>query len=223
MKIVLDHGMVYSILEKMGGTRIKALGALSFEVLYRRLSKREMDFVENFLKLNPKDFGFVGEFFGIDSMPKNLMTIKGQIIILDSRKKRIENQYLPLPVWIAYGKANMALGRETGKKLLVYSGHRSPACQLLTFLYYFKSYEFDFAKTVESIAFPGYSEHQVGAVDFVTKDGIASDEKPDGFEKTIEFKWLSKNANKFGFALSYPENNSHGIKFEPWHWRYEGV
>lgn len=66
----------------------------------------------------------------------------------------------------------------------------------------------------------GYSEHQLGtAVDFTT--GVTGDNF-SAFEKTATYKWLIENAHKYGFTISYPENNSY-FKFEPWHWRYVGV
>jgi len=66
----------------------------------------------------------------------------------------------------------------------------------------------------------GYSEHQLGtAVDFLTT-GIGG--TLPGFEKTEAYQWLLKNAHRFGFILSYPENNDYYI-FEPWHWRFVGV
>ncbi len=63
----------------------------------------------------------------------------------------------------------------------------------------------------------GYSEHQLGtAVDFTnTKTGG----NYVGFEKTETYQWLLENAHKYGFILSYPENNKYYI-FEPWHWRF---
>lgn len=66
----------------------------------------------------------------------------------------------------------------------------------------------------------GYSEHQLGTtVDFTAP---ALDGGLDGFEKTTSYKWLTENAYKYGFILSYPKGNEHFI-FEPWHWRYVGV
>ncbi|MEX0934886.1 MAG: M15 family metallopeptidase [Candidatus Paceibacterota bacterium] len=66
----------------------------------------------------------------------------------------------------------------------------------------------------------GYSEHQLGtAIDFTTPEVGASF---SGFEDTEEYTWLQENAHKYGFVLSYPEDNSY-YKFEPWHWRYVGV
>ena len=66
----------------------------------------------------------------------------------------------------------------------------------------------------------GYSEHQLGTtVDFSTaaRAGVL-----DGFEVTPEYAWLLNNAYKYGFVLSYPQNNVY-YEFEPWHWRFVGI
>ncbi len=65
----------------------------------------------------------------------------------------------------------------------------------------------------------GYSEHQLGTTIDFTTTGINGG--LDGFEATPAYAWLQKNAHKFGFVLSYPENNQYYI-FEPWHWRFVG-
>lgn len=66
----------------------------------------------------------------------------------------------------------------------------------------------------------GYSEHQLGtACDFTTPAVGATFSK---FEGSDAYKWLGANAHKFGFALSYPKNNSY-YQFEPWHWRFVGT
>ncbi len=67
----------------------------------------------------------------------------------------------------------------------------------------------------------GYSEHQLGtAVDLITTGlgGILS----INFETTGEYVWLQDNAYKYGFVLSYPENNEY-YAYEPWHWRFVGT
>jgi LAS superfamily LD-carboxypeptidase LdcB len=65
----------------------------------------------------------------------------------------------------------------------------------------------------------GYSEHQLGTtVDFTNPTVGATF---SGFAQTAEYAWLQKNAHKFGFTLSYPENNQY-YEFEPWHWRFVG-
>lgn len=66
----------------------------------------------------------------------------------------------------------------------------------------------------------GYSEHQLGTtVDFATSTIQGASAK---FEPTPEYTWLTENAHRYGFVLSYPKNNTY-YKFEPWHWRFVGV
>ena len=44
------------------------------------------------------------------------------------------------------------------------------------------------------------------------------------FGDTDEYKWVAKNAYKYGFILRYPKNRSDitGTANEPWHLRYVG-
>ncbi len=65
----------------------------------------------------------------------------------------------------------------------------------------------------------GYSEHQLGtAIDFTSDEATPF----SGFDSTIAYSWLVGNANKYGFVLSYPKNNTY-YTYEPWHWRFVGV
>ena len=65
-------------------------------------------------------------------------------------------------------------------------------------------------------AVPGYSEHHSGrAFDLTTPNFAALEEE---FEKSPAFAWLSTNAKLYGFTMSYPRDNPHGIAYEPWHW-----
>ncbi|WP_395681636.1 D-alanyl-D-alanine carboxypeptidase family protein [Dokdonella sp.] len=65
-------------------------------------------------------------------------------------------------------------------------------------------------------AAPGYSEHHSGRALDLTTPGFAALEEE--FEHSSAFAWLVANAPRFGFALSYPRGNPHGIAYEPWHW-----
>ena len=66
----------------------------------------------------------------------------------------------------------------------------------------------------------GYSEHQLGTtVDFTSAE---NNNTLTGFQNTKAYKWLVDNAYKYGFVLSYPENNAYYV-FEPWHWRFVGT
>jgi D-alanyl-D-alanine carboxypeptidase len=65
-------------------------------------------------------------------------------------------------------------------------------------------------------AAPGFSEHHSGRAFDLTSPGFAVLEEK--FEKSPAFAWLRKHAAKFGFRMSYPRRNPHGIAYEPWHW-----
>lgn len=65
-------------------------------------------------------------------------------------------------------------------------------------------------------AAPGFSEHHSGrALDIGTPGEPPAEET---FERTAAFAWLTTHAAHFGFAMSYPRDNPHGIVYEPWHW-----
>ena len=72
------------------------------------------------------------------------------------------------------------------------------------------------AAILRLVAAPGYSEHHTGrALDVGSPDDISLDEH---FARTAAFRWLQRHAGRFGFYLSYPRRNPHGIAYEPWHW-----
>lgn len=74
------------------------------------------------------------------------------------------------------------------------------------------------ALTAKSYMFPGCSDHNLGlAVDIGTTQ--------TSFENTAAFKWLSENAENYGFVLRYPKDKTEitKVKYEPWHYRYVGV
>lgn len=69
-------------------------------------------------------------------------------------------------------------------------------------------------------AAPGFSEHHSGrAIDIGTIGEPAAEEH---FENTPAFEWLQGSAAGFGFRLSFPRGNPHGISYEPWHWYHAG-
>ena len=98
------------------------------------------------------------------------------------------------------------------------SGYRSHDYQLGIF-----ERKLERGQTVDEIlavnAAPGYSEHHSGfALDIGTPDEPPAE---TSFEHTPAFAWLTANAGDFGFAMSYPRDNPHGIVYEPWHWRFK--
>lgn len=68
------------------------------------------------------------------------------------------------------------------------------------------------------VARPGTSEHHTGmAIDFNSVE--------DSFEYTDEYKWLSRNAQDYGFILRYTKEKQPktGVIHESWHWRFVGI
>lgn len=66
----------------------------------------------------------------------------------------------------------------------------------------------------------GYSEHQLGTTLDLTD--LTTGATSANFAATEAYKWLTDNAHRYGFVLSYPPDNTYYI-FEPWHWRFVGV
>lgn len=109
-----------------------------------------------------------------------------------------------------------------GVRLGVVSGFRTIEDQNYLF-FEVKEERGQTAKTRANVsAPPGYSEHHTGyALDFIDET------RPDAvlnqnFENTPAFKWLEKNAAFFGFEMSFPNDSTSKVAYEPWHWRYVG-
>lgn len=100
--------------------------------------------------------------------------------------------------------------------LAITSGFRTAEYQKWLVDYYIEKGQ------LNGIALPGYSEHQLGTAVDLTGSSIKYKSTDDNFYKTVEYKWLQKNASKYGFFLSYPIGNP-DYKFEPWHWRFWGI
>jgi len=222
-----DKKLVISILEKIkekeGKDKVIKLAIISFDSFFDLLTQNEKKLVKRIQEINPCDYGFKGHYLGEQNIPKNLIVISNQKYKFEGKIKKIKNQYLPKKVFNAYIELNKALYKDSKKKLLIESGYRSPAYQMIVFLKYFNFYKFNFSKTLKRVALPGYSEHsypQKQAVDFITAEGIPQDESSLDFTETNEYKWLLKNAHRFGFYQSYPYPNKLGIIFESWHWQF---
>ena len=72
---------------------------------------------------------------------------------------------------------------------------------------------------LEVNAAPGYSEHHSGHALDIGAPGEPPAE--ESFETTPAFAWLRARAADFGFSMSYPRDNPHGIVYEPWHWCWQ--
>jgi D-alanyl-D-alanine carboxypeptidase len=76
----------------------------------------------------------------------------------------------------------------------------------------------DIKEILRISAAPGYSEHHTGrAVDITTPGFPVLEEE---FEQSGAFSWLLESAADFGFSMSFPRGNPHGVAYEPWHWAW---
>jgi zinc D-Ala-D-Ala carboxypeptidase len=109
-----------------------------------------------------------------------------------------------------------------GVNLSPISGFRSVADQNELFFKVKEERNQAVSKRAEVSAPPGHSEHHTGyAVD------IGDGDRPDtnlsqSFEDTPAFAWLSANAAKYSFEISFAKGNTQGVSYEPWHWRFVG-
>ncbi|ARV60076.1 D-alanyl-D-alanine carboxypeptidase [Nostocales cyanobacterium HT-58-2] len=69
---------------------------------------------------------------------------------------------------------------------------------------------------------PGHSEHHTGYALDIGDGAAPATNLTINFEKTKAFQWLQANAARFGFEMSFGQNNIQGVSYEPWHWRFVG-
>jgi len=108
-----------------------------------------------------------------------------------------------------------AAAEADGVVLLIVSGYRSIDYQARLI-----RKKINAGQTVSEIlavnAAPGHSEHHTGqAIDIATPGSRPLTEE---FEESEAFRWLTANAGRFGFSMSYPRDNPAGFIYEPWHW-----
>lgn len=155
----------------------------------------------------PEDFDYEGH---LTTIPQKY--IKGSLTQIDK------------DVW-PYLKAMLDDARDDGIDIGVWSPYRSYATQKMLFERQVKkqiangvpeSEAEDKAATV--VARPGTSEHNTGlALDINCANS--------SFENTKAYKWLTKNAEKYGFIMRYREDKQEktGVIHESWHWRFVGI
>lgn len=116
----------------------------------------------------------------------------------------------------AWSRMQAAAARD-GVQLLAFSGFRSVARQakiIRAKLAAGRSID----EVLTFLAAPGFSEHHTGcAIDIGL---VGTPPLTERFAQTPAFAWLKRHARRFGFQLSFPRRNPHGIIYEPWHWRW---
>lgn len=100
--------------------------------------------------------------------------------------------------------------------LIPFSAYRSYEYQKKLYENYLKKEKQEIVDTYS--ARPGHSEHQTGLALDIRSKNLTDRLTPK------DYKWLTKNAYKYGFIIRYPKNKTTitGYKEEPWHLRYIG-
>lgn len=166
-----------------------------------KLSKTDEELLQKYSKVY-----FLNEHY----IPEKLSSIEKEYIYDEAKTHQVHSKVLP------FFNDLVKNAKKDGIDLWVISSFRSFEQQAELKGQYLITYGSG-ANTFS--ADQGYSEHQLGTtVDFTTK-GLGGG--LNGFQGTPAYTWLKDNGYKYGFTLSYPENNAY-YEFEPWHWRFVG-
>lgn len=167
-----------------------------------KLSKTDKELLQKYSKVY-----FLNEHY----VPENLSTIKEEYLILGKKDLQIHSKVYP------FLKDMLEEAESDGVNIQIASAYRSFSTQASLKSNYAVKYGTG-ANTFS--ADQGFSEHQLGTtLDFSNK---TLQSNFINFEQSQSYKWLTENAYRFGFVLSYPKNNKYYI-FEPWHWRFVGI
>ena len=111
-----------------------------------------------------------------------------------------------------------AAAKKENLNLEIVSAYRSSTYQIEVFKRKFTAEipsDKDFEARLKYSAPSGFSEHHTGlAIDINSTE--------EDFDQTPEYKWLLAHAHDYGFEMSFPMNNSQGLGYEPWHWKFIG-
>ena len=159
-----------------------------------------------------KELMLVNKYYQLSKsyIPKNIVEIAAQYAYDDnSITEEVYSMYKKM--WNAANEENLTL--------IATSSYRDYESQEEVWDNLANSYGEE--KADNQAARPGHSEHQTG----LTLDIVTYDSYNNEFDETKEFKWLQKNAHKYGFILRYPKDKEDitGYHYESWHYRYVGV
>ncbi|PIR83298.1 hypothetical protein COU19_01010 [Candidatus Kaiserbacteria bacterium CG10_big_fil_rev_8_21_14_0_10_56_12] len=188
---------------QLGGVR-EQVGSINGTVSgLQKLSKTDPQLLAKYSKV----------FFLSDNYaPARLVEIPTQYEYDEKKSLQVIPEVLP------YLEKMLDQAKADGMSLYVQSAYRSFNTQEALKGKYSVTYG---AGTANSFsADQGYSEHQLGTtVDLIT---TGTGGNLSGFDTKPAYDWVTANAYRYGFVLSYPEHNAYYI-FEPWHWRFVGV
>lgn len=193
-----------AVSQKVGGVEQK-VGTISGTVgKLEKLSEVDPQLLKKYSKVY---------FMNENYTPAHLTTLPPEYSYSTTRQEQFIVEAWP------YLRSMIGAAKADGVDLYVKSGYRSFLEQKSLKSQYTVLYGAGTANAFS--ADQGYSEHQLGTtIDLITP-GLGG-ELTTSFDKTNAYAWLTRNAHRFGFVLSYPKGNKYYV-YEPWHWRYVGV
>ncbi len=196
---------------------------LTFDELYAPLNKNEKKLLKKIQHLKPHQLKVKTPRQKQERNAKPFIEVTGQKIRLNGERTSLPPQAVSPEAYEAYEKMMQAMEKDIGKRLYIESAHRGKPYHLYNFIKYLREHGYSLIETAKLNALPGYSEHNLltyHAIDLINEEGINGEPNVKDYEALPEYQWMLKNAQKYGFTLSYPRGNPYGISFEPWHWRY---
>lgn len=170
--------------------------------MYDKIVKTDRELLQKYSKVY---------FLNENYVPSRLATVTPEYLFNKSRPLLIHEKTEP------YLTRLLEAASSSGQSLRIVSAYRSFGVQAQLKSAYTVTYG---TGANRFSAEQGYSEHQLGTtIDFTTPALGAAYTK---FESASAYLWLTQNAHRYGFVLSYPKNNAY-YQFEPWHWRFVGV
>jgi D-alanyl-D-alanine carboxypeptidase len=202
--VELANNSISAVQDQVGGVK-QTVGSISGTVsTLQKLSTIDPELLKKYSKVY---------FLNENYTPAHMKAIPQEYVYSNSKQEQFLEEAQP------YLLNLLNAAKKDGVALYVSSGYRSFAQQESLKNVYKMTYGADTANTFS--ADQGYSEHQLGtAVDFITS-GMGG-QLSNSFEDSESFRWLTQNAHKYGYQLSYPAKNSYYV-YEPWHWRFVGV
>ena len=138
----------------------------------------------------------------------------GELVSLDGKGIKVNKKGMKLEkVTFEALKKMLDASAKEGLSLMVSSAYRDYKYQVGLYNYYISKYGKE--KTDTFSAPPGASQHQLGTV-------VDFNDVENTFAGTREEKWLTENAWKYEFSLSFPKGYEDvtGYSWESWHFRY---
>ena len=167
-----------------------------------KFSRAELEFIDKLFAIDANTLGFYGD--------KVVSRLSSSIVKKDIRKIPRTGHYLfKGDAFDTY----LRIRKDIGDSVVLTSGIRSVVKQIYLFLNKAAEVDGNLSLASFSLAPPGHSYHAVGDFD-VGKRNFGAKNFTEEFAQTDEFKRLSD----LGYlVIRYPQNNSFGVRYEPWH------